>query len=142
MGLLLMGLSIPYEAIIAYALGLVLLYVVGYLLLVPFKMVLRFIYNGLLGGLMLWGLNVVGGFFGVNIAINFVTADHPIADLTDDLIKKRRCPPGHLFFQRYFSMGSMKNRQMGTIKRIISLPSRIMQKKHEKGRRGMQDSWA
>ena len=47
MGGLLMGLSIPYEAIIAYALGLVLLYVVGYLLLVPFKMVLRFIYNGL-----------------------------------------------------------------------------------------------
>ena len=74
MGGLLMGLSIPYEAIIAYVLGLVLLYVVGYLLLVPFKMVLRFIYNGLLGGLMLWGLNVVGGFFGVNIAINFVTA--------------------------------------------------------------------
>ena len=68
------------------------------------------------------------------------TRDHPIADLADDLIKKK-VPAGASFFHRYFSMGSMKNRQMGTIKRIISRPSRIMQKKHEKGRRGMQVSW-
>lgn len=69
-----MGLDIPFGIIAAYALGLVLLYVVGWLLLVPFKMILKFIYNGILGGLILWLLNILGGLIHVTIAINPVTA--------------------------------------------------------------------
>lgn len=58
----------------AYALGLILLYVLGWLLLVPLKMILKFIYNGIIGGIVLWLLNVVGGIIGVTIAINPVNA--------------------------------------------------------------------
>jgi len=69
-----LALQIPFEVILAYALGLILLYVLGWLLLVPLKMILKFIYNGIIGGIVLWLLNVVGGIIGVTIAINPVNA--------------------------------------------------------------------
>ena len=69
-----MGLDIPFEIIIAYALGLILLYIVGWLLLVPFKTLLKFIFNGIIGGVVLWFLNLIGGFIGVTVAINPITA--------------------------------------------------------------------
>ena len=73
-GGLYMGLDIPFEIIIAYALGLILLYIVGWLLLVPFKTLLKFIFNGIIGGVVLWFLNLIGGFIGVTVAINPITA--------------------------------------------------------------------
>ncbi|MGI6603696.1 MAG: pro-sigmaK processing inhibitor BofA [Firmicutes bacterium] len=60
--------------IIAYAFGLFLLYLVARLLLVPIKIVLRLLYNGLIGGVILYLVNLVGGFFGLFIAINPITA--------------------------------------------------------------------
>jgi inhibitor of the pro-sigma K processing machinery len=69
-----MPLGIPWDVILAYALGLILLYVVGWLLLVPLKIILKFIYNGIIGGIILWVLNLVGGLIGVTVAINPVTA--------------------------------------------------------------------
>jgi len=69
-----MGLDIPFEIIIAYALGLILLYIVGWLLLVPLKTLLKFIFNGIVGGAVLWLLNLVGRFVGVTVAINPITA--------------------------------------------------------------------
>ena len=69
-----MGLNIPFGVIAGYAAGLVLLYLVGWLLLVPLKMLLKFILNGILGGIILWLLNLVGGLIHVTIAINPVTA--------------------------------------------------------------------
>ncbi|MFY9176699.1 MAG: pro-sigmaK processing inhibitor BofA family protein [Caldicoprobacterales bacterium] len=69
-----MGLDIPFSVIIGYALGLVLLYLVGWFLLVPLKKILKFIYNGLLGGIILWLLNLLGGLIHVRLAINPITA--------------------------------------------------------------------
>ncbi|HZJ83429.1 MAG TPA: pro-sigmaK processing inhibitor BofA family protein [Clostridia bacterium] len=69
-----MNLDIPFGIIIGYALGLILLYLVGWLLLVPLKMILKFIYNGILGGIILWVLNLVGNLIHVTIAINPITA--------------------------------------------------------------------
>ncbi|HBG75858.1 MAG TPA: SigmaK-factor processing regulatory BofA [Clostridiales bacterium] len=69
-----MGLDIPFNVIIAYALGLALLYFVGWLLLVPMKWLLRFLLNGVIGGVALWVLNLLGGLTGITVAINFVTA--------------------------------------------------------------------
>jgi len=66
--------SIPLDVIIAYALGLVLLYFLGWLLLVPLKLLFRFLINGVIGGIALWVLNLIGGLIGVTIAINPVTA--------------------------------------------------------------------
>lgn len=69
-----MGLDIHFGVIIGYAAGLILLYLVGWLLLVPLKMLLKFIYNGILGGIILWILNLVGGLIHVTVAINPITA--------------------------------------------------------------------
>jgi inhibitor of the pro-sigma K processing machinery len=68
------GLGIPFDIIIAYALGLVLLYFVGWLLLVPLKLLLRFLINGAIGGAALWVLNLIGRLIGVTVAINPITA--------------------------------------------------------------------
>ncbi len=69
-----MGIGINFSAILAYAFGLLLLYIIGWLLVIPLKFVLRLLYNGVIGGLMLWLLNLVGSFFNIQVAINPVTA--------------------------------------------------------------------
>ena len=69
-----MGLDIPFNVIIAYALGLALLYFVGWLLLVPMKWLLRFLLNSVIGGGVLWILNLLSGLTGITVAINPVTA--------------------------------------------------------------------
>ncbi|HZK35257.1 MAG TPA: pro-sigmaK processing inhibitor BofA family protein [Bacillota bacterium] len=68
------GLNIPFDIILAYIIGLVLLYFVGWLLLVPFKFLLRWMINALIGGAALWLLNLLGKLIGVTVAINPVTA--------------------------------------------------------------------
>ena len=60
--------------LIAYAFGLFLLYLIARLLLVPLKILLRLLYNGLVGGVVLWVVNLVGGYFGLFIPINPITA--------------------------------------------------------------------
>lgn len=60
--------------IIAYAFGLFLLYLIARLLLVPLKIILRLLYNGLIGGVVLYLVNLIGGWFGLYIAINPITA--------------------------------------------------------------------
>jgi inhibitor of the pro-sigma K processing machinery len=69
-----LGLNIPLNIIIGYALGLILLYLVGWLLLVPLKLLLRFIINGIIGGVALWILNLIGGLLGFSVALNPITA--------------------------------------------------------------------
>lgn len=63
-----------YGAIIAYLFGLILLYVIGSILLIPLKVIIKLVYNGLIGGILLWLLNFVGQYFGLYIAINPITA--------------------------------------------------------------------
>lgn len=69
-----MGMGVELHIILAYAFGLILLYILGYLLLIPIKWILKFIYNGILGGILLLVINIVGGFFGFHIAMNIITA--------------------------------------------------------------------
>ncbi|EGO62540.1 pro-sigmaK processing inhibitor BofA family protein [Acetonema longum] len=62
------------NVVLAYAFGILLIYLVGRMLLVPIKLIFRLIYNGAIGGIMLWILNLVGGYVDFHIAINPVTA--------------------------------------------------------------------
>ncbi|HHV08244.1 MAG TPA: pro-sigmaK processing inhibitor BofA [Firmicutes bacterium] len=66
--------DININIIIAYAFGLFLLYLIGRLFLVPLKIVMRLVYNGLIGGIALWLLNFMGSFLGIFIPINPITA--------------------------------------------------------------------
>jgi inhibitor of the pro-sigma K processing machinery len=65
---------IDYAAVIAYAVGLILLYVVGRILIVPLKIVVKLIYNAIVGGVVLLALNFLGGYIGLHIALNPITA--------------------------------------------------------------------
>lgn len=63
-----------YAAVLAYAFGLLLLYVVGRVLIMPLKIVVKLIYNALIGGVVLLILNFIGGYIGLHIALNPITA--------------------------------------------------------------------
>ncbi|MDD5016737.1 MAG: pro-sigmaK processing inhibitor BofA family protein [Eubacteriales bacterium] len=69
-----MGLGIDFQVILFFALGLVLLYFTGWLLLAPLKIILKLIISGILGGILLWLINLLGGIFSVTIAINPISA--------------------------------------------------------------------
>lgn len=58
----------------AYIFGLILLFIIGYFLIIPIKFILRLVINGIIGGIVLLILNFVGGFFGISIGINPITA--------------------------------------------------------------------
>lgn len=63
-----MGLEL--NIILAYAIGLILLYAVGWILVVPLKWTVKLIWNGVLGGIMLFIINLVGCIWGIHLTIN------------------------------------------------------------------------
>lgn len=65
---------VEFNVVLAYLFGIILIYLVGRIFLMPLKLVIRLIYNGLIGGVMLWVLNLIGASFGFTIAINPITA--------------------------------------------------------------------
>ena len=62
------------NVILAYAFGIILIYLLGRMFLMPIKLIFRLIYNALIGGVMLWVLNFAGAHIGFNIAVNPITA--------------------------------------------------------------------
>lgn len=68
------ALPVEFNIILAYVFGILLIYLIGRIFFMPLKLVLRLVYNGLIGGAMLWVLNFVGAHFGFTIAINPITA--------------------------------------------------------------------
>jgi inhibitor of the pro-sigma K processing machinery len=69
-----MGLGIDFQVVLFFALGLVLLYLTGWLLTAPLKILLRLVICGLLGGALLLLVNMIGSIFSVTIAINPLSA--------------------------------------------------------------------
>lgn len=69
-----MGLDIELSVILAYAVGLALLYFIGWILIIPIKYLIKLIINGIIGGILLLLVNLLGGFIGIHIAINPLTA--------------------------------------------------------------------
>lgn len=65
---------IPYVTIIAYILGITLLYTMGRLLLTPMKFIVKLIYNAILGGIVILIINLITGLIGFTIALNVVSA--------------------------------------------------------------------
>jgi len=62
------------EVIFAYIFGIMMLFLVAKLLLVPIKIVWKLAINAVVGGLALMLINFIGGFFGLYIPINIITA--------------------------------------------------------------------
>lgn len=66
--------GISFEVVIAYAIGLLLLYFLGWLLMKPLKALMKLFINALLGGALLWLINRLGSGIGIGIPLNFLTA--------------------------------------------------------------------
>ncbi len=61
-------------SILAYSVGLLLLVIFCRIFIRPIKWVLKLLINGILGGLILAAVNFVGGFAGLTIIINPLSA--------------------------------------------------------------------
>ena len=66
--------SIPWELIASFAIGLALVCLTGYLLLVPMKFLWRLLAGGVLGALALMLVNLAGSLFDFCVAVNPFTA--------------------------------------------------------------------
>lgn len=66
--------QIPWELILSFGIGLVLLCLIGYLLLVPMRFMWRLMAGGVLGALALGLVNLLGGLMGFSVEINPFTA--------------------------------------------------------------------
>ena len=64
----------PVPVIGAYGIGILLVLLLAFFMAVPLKIVFRLIYNGLMGGLALWLINLVGAPFGFVLPITVWTA--------------------------------------------------------------------
>lgn len=62
------------EVIFGYIFGIMMLFLLAKLLLVPIKIIWRLAINALVGGVALFLLNIIGGFIGLHIQINIITA--------------------------------------------------------------------
>jgi len=60
--------------IVAFALGLLLLYLIGRVLLIPLKWVAKLLINALVGGVVLWVINYFGSYINIHLPINPITA--------------------------------------------------------------------
>lgn len=69
-----MAMGTEIGIMLAYGFGILALYIVGYLLLVPLKFMLKLIGNSILGGLLIILINLLGGGLGITIPLNFLTA--------------------------------------------------------------------
>ncbi|QUH27224.1 pro-sigmaK processing inhibitor BofA family protein [Serpentinicella alkaliphila] len=69
-----MYMGLELSVILAYAVGLILLYLIGWILVIPIKIIIRLIWNGIIGGIILFVFNIIGGFFNISIVINPLTA--------------------------------------------------------------------
>ena len=65
---------ISWELIVAFALGLTLLYLIGWLLLVPMRLMWRLMAGSLLGALALMIINYFGALFGYGLPLNPLSA--------------------------------------------------------------------
>lgn len=69
-----MEMSTEIGILLAYALGIFALYVVGYMFLVPIKIILRLVINSVAGAISILLINWIGAFWGIHISLNVLSA--------------------------------------------------------------------
>ncbi len=69
-----MEMSTEIGILLAYALGIFALYVVGYMFLVPIKIILRLLINSIAGAISIVVINWIGSYWGIHISLNVISA--------------------------------------------------------------------
>lgn len=60
--------------IIAFIACLFFLFIIGKIFIVPLKTVFKLIFNSIIGGIIIFMINLIGGFFNFHIGLNIVTS--------------------------------------------------------------------
>lgn len=63
-----------FNNIIAYIACIFFLFIFGKLFIVPIKTILKLVANSILGGLVIFVINLIGSFFNFHIGLNFITS--------------------------------------------------------------------
>lgn len=63
-----------FLVIVAYAAGVLLIYALGRMLMIPLKVIFNLIVNAVIGGGVLLIINFIGGFWGFSVGVNPITA--------------------------------------------------------------------
>lgn len=65
---------VEYSVMLSFVLGIIILFFLGRFLAVPLKFFINILYKVLLGGIAILVINLLGGYFHFNIALNPLTA--------------------------------------------------------------------
>ena len=59
---------------LAYLAGIIMIFLLGRVFIVPLKMIFKLILNSILGGVLIFVINLIGGVWNFHIGINVITA--------------------------------------------------------------------
>ena len=62
------------NTILVYVACIIFLFLFGRIFVLPLKSILKLIVNSILGALLIWLINLIGGAFGFHIGLNLVTS--------------------------------------------------------------------
>lgn len=62
------------DSIIIYVACLIVLFIIGKIFYLPLKHIFKLLFNSLLGGMLIYIINIVGASFNFHIGLNWVTA--------------------------------------------------------------------
>ena len=66
--------NLDYNTVIAYLACIFFIFIFGRLFIIPIKTILKLIFNSILGGLLIYIINLIGGMFGFHIGLNIFTS--------------------------------------------------------------------
>lgn len=61
------------KMLLVYFACVIAIFIIGKILFVPLKMIFKLILNSILGGILIWLINLVGMTWGLHIGINVIT---------------------------------------------------------------------
>lgn len=68
------GIKVYTNTIITYLACIIFLFIFGRIFIIPLKNIIKLIFNSILGGVLIYIINLIGGMFGFNIGLNIFTA--------------------------------------------------------------------
>lgn len=61
------------NTIITYLACIFFLFIIGRIFIVPLKFILKLIFNSIIGGILIFVINLIGGMFNFHIGLNIIT---------------------------------------------------------------------
>lgn len=65
---------LDYNSIIAFIACIFFIFIVGKIFILPLKTILKFILNSVVGGIIIFIVNLIGGFWNFHIGLNILTS--------------------------------------------------------------------